>query len=71
MITRLKIENFTAFDSLELDFGEGIHAFIGANGTGKTHLLKIMYSLRLNIGCREVKSVGLEEGKRVGPCHVF
>ncbi|MBC7647134.1 MAG: ATP-binding protein [Pseudopedobacter sp.] len=45
MITRLKIENFTAFDSLELDFGEGIHAFIGANGTGKTHLLKIMYSL--------------------------
>jgi len=45
MITRLKVENFTAFDSLELEFGEGIHAFVGANGTGKTHLLKIIYAL--------------------------
>jgi len=45
MITRLKVENFTAFDSLELEFGEGIQAFIGANGTGKTHLLKYLYCL--------------------------
>jgi AAA15 family ATPase/GTPase len=45
MITRLKVENFTAFDSLELEFGEGIQVFVGANGTGKTHLLKIMYAL--------------------------
>jgi predicted ATP-dependent endonuclease of OLD family len=45
MITRLKVENFTAFDSLELEFGEGIQVFVGANGTGKTHLLKVMYAL--------------------------
>ncbi len=45
MITRLKVENFTAFDSLELEFGEGIQVFVGANGTGKTHLLKIMYAM--------------------------
>jgi predicted ATP-dependent endonuclease of OLD family len=44
----LKIENFTAFDSLELEFGEGIHAFVGANGTGKTHILKILYALLRN-----------------------
>lgn len=43
MITRLKVENFTAFDSLELEFGEGIQVFVGANGTGKTHLLKFLY----------------------------
>ncbi len=45
MITRLKVENFTAFDSLELEFGEGIQAFIGANGTGKTSILKTLYSV--------------------------
>ena len=49
MITRLKIENFTAFDSLELEFGKGIHTFIGANGTGKTHIIKILYSFTYGI----------------------
>lgn len=48
MITHLKVENFTAFDSLELEFDEGIQVFVGANGTGKTHLLKIMYALMQN-----------------------
>lgn len=39
-----KLENFTAFRSIELTFNEGVNLFIGANGTGKTHLLKILYS---------------------------
>lgn len=43
-ITRLKLENFTAFRELEMDFSPGINVFIGDNGTGKTHLLKVMYA---------------------------
>ena len=43
-INRISIENFTVFDKIELDFCNGINVFIGENGTGKTHLLKILYA---------------------------
>lgn len=43
-LTALKLENFTAFEKLELDFSPGINVLIGTNGTGKTHLLKLLYS---------------------------
>ncbi len=45
MIKQLKIENFTAFGNIIADFVQGINIFIGANGTGKTHILKILYSV--------------------------
>lgn len=44
MITLIKIENFTAFEKLEIKFSSGINIFIGENGTGKTHILKSLYS---------------------------
>jgi len=43
-ITRIKLERFTAFEKLDLDLSSGINVFIGANGTGKTHLMKVAYS---------------------------
>lgn len=43
MLTEIKIENFTAFDSLDVKLSKGINVFIGANGTGKTHLMKLLY----------------------------
>lgn len=43
-ITKIKFERFTAFDKLDLDLSSGINIFIGANGTGKTHLMKVVYS---------------------------
>jgi len=43
MLRRLELENFTAFRSLEVEFSPGINVFIGENGTGKTHLLKLLY----------------------------
>lgn len=43
-IRRLKLEKFTGFDRLDLDISPGINIFIGANGTGKTHILKILYA---------------------------
>ncbi|MBM4326711.1 MAG: AAA family ATPase [Deltaproteobacteria bacterium] len=43
-LTRLSVGNFTAFAKLELDFSPGMNVFVGANATGKTHLLKLMYA---------------------------
>ena len=43
-LTKVKLENFTAFANLELEFSPGINVLVGANGTGKTHLLKVCYS---------------------------
>ncbi|HOD39806.1 MAG: recombination protein F [bacterium ADurb.Bin243] len=44
MLKKIKLESFTAFDKLEIDFSSGINIFIGENGTGKTHILKSLYS---------------------------
>ena len=43
-ITRVKLENFTVFESLELEPSPGINVLVGANGTGKTHLMKVCYA---------------------------
>ena len=43
-LTKAKFENFTAFKDLEVEFSPGINALIGANGTGKTHLMKACYA---------------------------
>ena len=44
-ISRLELENFTCFAKAEMDFSSGINVFIGENGTGKTHILKVMYAM--------------------------
>ncbi|MEK7257758.1 MAG: AAA family ATPase, partial [Bacteroidota bacterium] len=44
-IKRLELENFTCFGKVGMDFSPGINVFIGENGTGKTHLLKVLYFL--------------------------
>jgi predicted ATP-dependent endonuclease of OLD family len=43
-LTGLWLENFTVFDKLDISFSPGINVFIGENGIGKTHILKILYS---------------------------
>ncbi len=43
-ITRLKLERFTAFESLEVEFSPRVNIFLGTNGTGKTHLMKVVYA---------------------------
>ena len=43
-ITRIKLENFTVFESLDLEPSPGINVLVGANGTGKTHLMKVCYA---------------------------
>ncbi len=43
-IDKIIVEYFTCFDNLEVEFSKGINIFIGENGTGKTHLLKLLYA---------------------------
>ena len=43
-ITRLKLERFTAFEKLDFRPSPGINVLVGANGTGKTHLMKVAYA---------------------------
>jgi AAA15 family ATPase/GTPase len=43
-ITRIRFKNFTAFNELDLGFTPGINAFVGANGTGKTHIMKVIHA---------------------------
>ncbi|MDR1586084.1 MAG: AAA family ATPase, partial [Treponema sp.] len=43
-LTKIELENITVFDSFSINLTKGINVFIGENGTGKTHLLKLLYS---------------------------
>lgn len=57
MLTGIKIENFTAFDNLEIELSEGINVLIGANGTGKTHLMKLLYGAMQQADSNAVKTM--------------
>lgn len=55
MLKSLELENFTAFGTARLQFAKGLNIFVGENGLGKTHLLKLPYV---------VASVSAEEGRK-------
>src|ERR1700754_2279847 len=44
-VTRLSIENFTVFKEAVFEFVPGVNILIGENGTGKAHVLKLLYAL--------------------------
>ncbi len=44
-VQSLSLKQFTVFEKADFDFSPGINVFIGANSTGKTHVLKIIYTL--------------------------
>jgi ABC-type transport system involved in cytochrome c biogenesis ATPase subunit len=46
MFERLQIENFTAFRRAEFEFVPGINVLVGGNATGKTHVMKLLYSIQ-------------------------
>ena len=55
MLKSLGIRDFTVFKEADLKFAEGLNVIVGANGTGKTHLLKLPYA---------VMAMSAEEGKK-------
>ena len=52
-IDRCHIENFTVFQRQDIEFCRGVNVLIGANGTGKSHLLKILYAMVQTLPGRE------------------
>jgi len=55
MICKAEIKNFTVFPEVDFDFASGLNVFIGENGTGKSHILKLLYT---------VLATSAEEGKK-------
>ena len=44
IIKKIKLEDYTVFKDQQIEFVPGINVLIGENGTGKTHILKVLYS---------------------------
>ena len=44
-VTRLTLHGFTVFHDAEFVFAPGVNVLIGENGTGKSHVLKLVYAL--------------------------
>lgn len=55
----VKLSEFSVFENLALEFSPGINVLIGVNGTGKTHLLKVLYAL-----LRSIEGVTPEEARK-------
>lgn len=49
-IRKIELENITVFDKMDIEFTNGVNIFVGENGTGKTHIMKLLYS-----ACQAVK----------------
>lgn len=47
MFTRLIMERFTVFERAEFLWSPGVNVMVGINGTGKTHVMKVMYALQM------------------------
>ncbi|HET7231657.1 MAG TPA: AAA family ATPase [Longimicrobium sp.] len=45
MIESLRLKDFTVFKDAGLEFAPGLNVIVGENGTGKTHILKLAYSI--------------------------
>jgi len=43
-LTRIEAENFTVFEKINIPFSKGLNVFVGENGVGKTHLMKVAYA---------------------------
>jgi len=44
-ITKIKVENLTVFEDMEMNIDANVNVIIGENGTGKTQLLKFTHEL--------------------------
>lgn len=48
MMKSLHLQQFTLFPEAKLQFSPGLNVIVGENGTGKSHLLKVAYSVIAN-----------------------
>ena len=66
-IKTLRLKNFMIFKENEIDWSKNINIICGENSTGKTTLLKVMYSMLKPIGRgkQDVSTKEIEEKKGV------
>jgi energy-coupling factor transporter ATP-binding protein EcfA2 len=62
-LRHLELHRFTAFETAKFEFIPGVNVLIGENGTGKSHLLKLIYVLSESVR-RFVSGVGLDGARR-------
>lgn len=60
MLKKLKLQGFTVFADAELTFAQGLNVIVGENGCGKSHLLKVAYSVIAN-SSEEAKKPTVDE----------
>ena len=62
-VNKLILKNFMLFENAEINWAKNINVICGENSTGKTTLLKIMYSMLkpLGKGYKEVATKEIEE----------
>ncbi len=65
MIQSLHVTGFTVFSDATFEFAKNLNVFVGENGTGKSHLLKLVYSL-LAVGAQ-----GERESKEAVPSETY
>jgi hypothetical protein len=58
-ITQLSISNFTVFKDATFDLASGVNVLIGENGTGKSHVLKLLYSISEGLRRMQTGELGL------------
>ena len=46
-LTNLQLQNFRNYESVQLEFTDGVHVFIGENAQGKTNLMESIYTLAM------------------------
>ena len=56
-VHRLILNNFMIFENIDIDWAENINVICGENSTGKTTLLKVMYSVLKALGKGYKKAV--------------
>ncbi len=57
MLRLLKLQNFTVFADVQLEFGTHLNVIVGENGLGKTHILKAAYCV-LAVSARGARESG-------------
>ncbi len=69
MLRNVKLENFAVFRKNDIEFSSGINVFIGKNSTGKSLLMKILYStintLKEHGKEKSKEKVGYELSKKI------
>lgn len=63
MLETLRVKNYTLFGHEEFIFSPSLNVIVGENSTGKTHILKIAYSV-LHVSSRGAKESGSDNPRK-------